>query len=312
MCRLSAIDSEAWNQVCCCRRGRTARSTRTSRQGAGGRWPSRASGAPTGCSTSWIGPVCAGAAERASPRVANGDRLRPVVRRWAIVTLSPTVPRASRGRSRIGRCCARTRTRCSKACRWRRRSWAHARRSSPSRPPSHARSRRSSARCRRWRTRTLLCDAPVSLIAGPEEYLFGEEKALLEVIEGNDPMPRWLPPYVHGLFATTPQEGWSAGAGAIDADDAGLVGSNPTLVTNVETLANVLLILTRGSEWYRTIGTRRHAGPVDLHRRGRCRSRGLRRDRTGHDPARGHRPRRRRSGTRSAGQGGVVGGVESR
>ena len=24
-------------------------------------------------------------------------------------------------------------------------------------------------------------------------------------------MPRWLPPYLHGLFATTPQEGWSAG-----------------------------------------------------------------------------------------------------
>jgi NADH-quinone oxidoreductase subunit F len=30
----------------------------------------------------------------------------------------------------------------------------------------------------------------VSLVGGPEEYLFGEEKALLEVIEGNEPMPR--------------------------------------------------------------------------------------------------------------------------
>src|SRR6478752_7056584 len=108
----------------------------------------------------------------------------------------------------------------------------------------------------------LLGDAPVSLIAGPEEYLFGEEKALLEVIEGNDPMPRWLPPYVHGLFATTPQEGWSAGPGAIDADDAAFVGSNPTLVTNVETLANVPLIVTRGAEWYRTIGTSETPGPL--------------------------------------------------
>jgi NADH-quinone oxidoreductase subunit F len=108
----------------------------------------------------------------------------------------------------------------------------------------------------------LLGDAPVSLIAGPEEYLFGEEKALLEVIEGNDPMPRWLPPYLHGLFATTPQEGWSAGPGTIDADDAALVGSNPTLVTNVETLANVPLIMTRGAEWYRTIGTRETPGPL--------------------------------------------------
>jgi NADH-quinone oxidoreductase subunit F len=108
----------------------------------------------------------------------------------------------------------------------------------------------------------LLCDVPVSLIAGPEEYLFGEEKALLEVIEGNDPMPRWLPPYVHGLFATTPQEGWSAGSGAIDAEDAATVGSNPTLVTNVETLANVPLILDRGSGWYRTIGTTETPGPL--------------------------------------------------
>jgi NADH-quinone oxidoreductase subunit F len=108
----------------------------------------------------------------------------------------------------------------------------------------------------------LLCDAPVSLIAGPEEYLFGEEKALLEVIEGNDPMPRWLPPYVHGLYATTPQEGWSAGSETPDADDAATVGSNPTLVTNVETLANVPLIVTRGAEWYRTIGTRETPGPL--------------------------------------------------
>ena len=108
----------------------------------------------------------------------------------------------------------------------------------------------------------LLCDAPVTLIAGPEEYLFGEEKALLEVIEGNDPMPRWLPPYVHGLYATTPQEGWSAGSATIDADAAAPVGSNPTLVTNVETLANVPLIVTRGAEWYRTLGTRETPGPL--------------------------------------------------
>ncbi len=104
-------------------------------------------------------------------------------------------------------------------------------------------------------------DGPVSLIAGPEEYLFGEEKALLEVIEGNDPMPRWLPPYLHGLYATTPQEGWSGG-GEVDADDAARVGSNPTLVSNVETLANVPLILAGGAEWYRTIGTAQTPGPL--------------------------------------------------
>jgi NADH-quinone oxidoreductase subunit F len=106
----------------------------------------------------------------------------------------------------------------------------------------------------------LLCDAPVSLVGGPEEYLFGEEKALLEVIEGNDPMPRWLPPYLHGLFATTPQEGWSAGTPPTEDPDR--TGSNPTLVNNVESLANVPLILDRGPDWYRAMGTRETPGPL--------------------------------------------------
>ena len=75
-------------------------------------------------------------------------------------------------------------------------------------------------------------------------------------------MPRWLPPYLHGLYATTPQEGWSAGSETIDADADAPVGSNPTLVTNVETLANVSLILTRGAEWYRTLGTSETPGPL--------------------------------------------------
>jgi NADH-quinone oxidoreductase subunit F len=107
----------------------------------------------------------------------------------------------------------------------------------------------------------LLCDAPVTLVTGPEEYLFGEEKALLEVIEGNDPMPRWLPPYLHGLFATTPQEGWSGGSRSA-IDDGSIVGSNPTLVNNAETYANVPLILALGAEWYRGIGTAETPGPL--------------------------------------------------
>ena len=49
-----------------------------------------------------------------------------------------------------------------------------------------------------------LCgDCTVTIVAGPDEYLFGEEKAMLEVIEGNELLPRGrLPPYLHGLFAT--------------------------------------------------------------------------------------------------------------
>jgi NADH-quinone oxidoreductase subunit F len=106
----------------------------------------------------------------------------------------------------------------------------------------------------------LLGEAPMSIVGGPEEYLLGEETALLEVIEGNDPMPRWLPPYLHGLFATTPAEGWSAGVGPIEP--ANVTGSNPTLASNVETFANVPLILSRGADWYRGIGTAETPGPL--------------------------------------------------
>ena len=86
--------------------------------------------------------------------------------------------------------------------------------------------------------RHILGPTPVELVLGPEDYLFGEEKALLEVIEGHDPMPREAdnPPYVDGLFITDPAE------------------PNPTVVNNVETLSNVPHIIRRGAAWFRTIG----------------------------------------------------------
>jgi NADH-quinone oxidoreductase subunit F len=92
---------------------------------------------------------------------------------------------------------------------------------------------------------------PISLVLGPDSYLFGEEKALLEVIEGEDPLPRRDPPYIHGLFASGPQMGWSARDGV----DAGGDTANPTIVNNLETLATVPHILTHGAEWYRALGT---------------------------------------------------------
>jgi NADH-quinone oxidoreductase subunit F len=105
----------------------------------------------------------------------------------------------------------------------------------------------------------LLGAVPITIVDGPEEYLFGEEKALLEVIEGEEPLPRLLPPYVHGLFATRPQVGWSADSAV---DDVPRPGSNPTLVSNVETIANVAPILARGVEWYRSLGTVASPGHV--------------------------------------------------
>jgi NADH-quinone oxidoreductase subunit F len=105
----------------------------------------------------------------------------------------------------------------------------------------------------------LLGDVPVSLVTGPDEYLFGEEKALLEVVEGEAPLPRNLPPYLHGLHAVAPQLGWSAKIGSEESPRA---ESNPTVVNNVETLAAVAHILARGAVWYRGFGTPGSPGTV--------------------------------------------------
>ncbi|MDQ1532542.1 MAG: hypothetical protein QOF28_303 [Actinomycetota bacterium] len=106
----------------------------------------------------------------------------------------------------------------------------------------------------------LVGDLSIGVVAGPEEYLFGEEKALLEVIEGNDPLPRWLPPYVHGLFATAPQLGWQAHEP--EAGHSRGHESNPTAVNNVETLAGVAHVLAKGADWYRSFGTTESPGTV--------------------------------------------------
>ena len=76
----------------------------------------------------------------------------------------------------------------------------------------------------------------ISLVTGPDAYLFGEETGMLEVIEGNLPMPRIVKPFEAGLHATTSQP-------------------NPTIVNNVETLSHVARIMTNGSQWFRQAGT---------------------------------------------------------
>ncbi|HTX91610.1 MAG TPA: NADH-quinone oxidoreductase subunit NuoF [Anaerolineales bacterium] len=69
--------------------------------------------------------------------------------------------------------------------------------------------------------------------SGAGAYVCGEETALLESIEGKRGEPRSRPPYptTHGLWG------------------------KPTLINNVETLANVPPILLNGAEWYRSFGT---------------------------------------------------------
>jgi len=104
-------------------------------------------------------------------------------------------------------------------------------------------------------------DVQVHLVAGPDEYLFGEEKALLEVIEGEDPLPRMFPPYLYGLFSASPNVGWSANTARSQGGTGG-PAANPTVVNNVETFAAVARILAEGGGWYREMGTEESSGTV--------------------------------------------------
>jgi NADH-quinone oxidoreductase subunit F len=104
----------------------------------------------------------------------------------------------------------------------------------------------------------LLQELTVNIVEGPDDYLYGEEKALLEVIEGRDPLPRLLPPYQVGLFASQPASGWESGPVPVSRRNE----SNPTVVNNAETLATAAHILANGSEWFRSMGTTGSPGTV--------------------------------------------------
>ena len=69
--------------------------------------------------------------------------------------------------------------------------------------------------------------------AGAGAYICGEETALLESLEGKRGKPRAKPPFpaTHGLY------------------------QKPTVVNNVETLANLPHIINRGPEWFASIGS---------------------------------------------------------
>jgi NADH-quinone oxidoreductase subunit F len=107
----------------------------------------------------------------------------------------------------------------------------------------------------------------IAVVEGPTEYLYGEETALLEVIDGRYPFPRIAPPYRRGV-----REVWLS-LGDVDSDSglaahAQLAGPTdetvapPALVDNVETLANVPGILARGAGWFRNDGTPESPGTI--------------------------------------------------
>jgi NADH-quinone oxidoreductase subunit F len=82
-------------------------------------------------------------------------------------------------------------------------------------------------------------DVEIHVHRGAGSYECGEETALIESLEGKRGQPRIKPPFpaVVGLYGC------------------------PTIVNNVETLANVPLILTRGVEWFASYGTEKNGGP---------------------------------------------------
>ncbi len=102
-------------------------------------------------------------------------------------------------------------------------------------------------------------DLNIAVVEGPGEYLFGEETALLEVLDGRPPFPRIAPPYRHGIdeVGAEPRKP----AGSLMAAP-GAEGAPPTLVNNVETLANVPGILADGADWFRELGTTESPGSV--------------------------------------------------
>ena len=100
---------------------------------------------------------------------------------------------------------------------------------------------------------------------GPNEYLYGEETALLEAIAGRYPFPRIAPPFRRGVtevVETTADLGTHSGYSA-HVEMAGEGGeAPPTLANNVETMANIPHIISRGAKWFRTEGTEQSPGTI--------------------------------------------------
>ena len=103
-------------------------------------------------------------------------------------------------------------------------------------------------------------DRPTLIVRGPAEYLYGEETALLEVIDGRKPFPRIAPPYRRGVDDVGPDP--VSGAGSVMATPGGQTPAGPALVNNAETLANVPGILANGATWFREAGTPESPGTI--------------------------------------------------
>ncbi len=93
----------------------------------------------------------------------------------------------------------------------------------------------------------------VEIVQGAGAFVCGEETAMISSIEGKRGTARNKPPY--------PAQRGFAG--------------HPTCVNNVETLANIPLILSKGVEWFRSAGTEKNAGTKIFSLSGKVRNTGL-------------------------------------
>ncbi len=93
----------------------------------------------------------------------------------------------------------------------------------------------------------------VEVRIGAGAFVCGEETALMASIEGRRGQPRPRPPF--------PAE-------------SGLWGF-PTLINNVETLANIVPIMNRGADWYASLGTEKSKGTKVFALTGKIKNNGL-------------------------------------
>ncbi len=96
-------------------------------------------------------------------------------------------------------------------------------------------------------------DFDITLRLGAGAFVCGEESALIKSIEGERGMPRPRPPY---------------------PTQAGLWGY-PTVINNVETFANIPVIILDGPEWFRTLGAEKSKGTKVFALAGKVNNNGL-------------------------------------
>ncbi len=96
-------------------------------------------------------------------------------------------------------------------------------------------------------------DFDIKIKLGAGAFVCGEETALIASIEGQRGMPRAKPPY---------------------PVQKGLWG-NPTVINNVETLANIPYIIRKGAEWFSSFGTEKSKGTKVFALTGKVKNTGL-------------------------------------